>query len=95
MHDLAVEVDVKATDLGLVIDPETHHRADDLEQDEAHHPAIGDGDGDALQLDEDLAGVALEDARRAADGLDGETPVSSAPTMPPTACTPKTSRESS
>ena len=63
---------IQARDLFFLVDPQPHHRADYLQQDEGDDGAIDDGGGDAFQLDQDLSGVSFQKPRRAADGLDGE-----------------------
>ena len=60
---------------------------------------IDDGDGDAIELGQDLAGIAVDPAHRRiaapVTALVAKTPVSNAPRVPPIPWTPKASRESS
>ena len=63
-NGLAVQVDVEAVALVVLADPKADGGIDDLEQDEAHDGVIDDGDGDADQLGQDLAGIAVDPAHR-------------------------------
>ena len=73
------------------------HEADQLQQDEAHDAAVDDRRRDRRRLNPELR----RDCRRAApsampfSAFCANTPVSSAPTVPPTPCAATTSSESS
>ena len=53
---------VEALAFLVLAHPEADHEVDDLEQDEGDDAAVDDGPQDALELDPDLSGVALEQA---------------------------------
>ena len=59
---LAVQLDVEAVDFLLGIHPKAHHHVDDLEDDVGRNRAVDDGGRDAFDLDQHLAGVAVEQA---------------------------------
>src|SRR5262245_28214181 len=63
-HALAVQADVEAFALGLFLDPERHHRADDLQQHERHHAAVHQGHRHPLELGQELPRVALQEPHR-------------------------------
>ena len=67
--------DVEAFALLVFGDPEPDGDIDELQQDEADDGVIDDGDGDAIELGQDLAGIAVDPAHRrlgAGHGLGGE-----------------------
>ena len=72
MHDLAVEVDIETFNLDFLVDPETDHQIDDLQDNEGANRAVGDGGQDTLELNPDLTRIAFEQARRSADGFNRE-----------------------
>ena len=92
----AVHCGVEAFALVVGVARSGMHRADDLQQDEAHDAAVDDRRADGCRLDAELAGVAVEQAvGQAVQALSAKTPVRSAPTVPPTPCAATTSSESS
>ena len=72
-------------------------RADDFQQDEADHAAVDHRGDDRRGLDAELAGIAEEQTvlPGGVQAFCANTPVSSAPTVPPTPCAATTSSESS
>ena len=94
--DLAVDGQVEAHLLGLLVDPDAEEQVDDLDDDERGDDGVRDRRADRDELVDELLRVALEQAR--VGGLDrGEAkmPVATAPNMPPTPWTAKTSSASS
>ena len=93
---------IESIAFGFVGDAKADHRIDDLENHEADHARIGDREDDRDRLRDELARIAFQQpcepagvASLADKAPTANTPVNNAPMMPPTPCTPNTSRESS
>ena len=54
MHGLAVQGDVEAFGLAVLVDAEPHEGAHDLEDNEGGDATVNNGTGDALDLDQYL-----------------------------------------
>src|SRR5690606_31308226 len=70
--DLAMQVDVETFDLDRPAHPDADETVGNDQDDEACHRAPADGGEDAPELGQHLARIAFQQARGAADGLDGE-----------------------
>src|SRR5579872_1404485 len=72
LDDLAVQSEVEAVALDLFADAQADDRVDDLQDDEGDDRVIGDDGHDADHLVDELAGIAFEQAGRAAILADRE-----------------------
>jgi len=90
-----VQRQVETVALDVLRHAEADKPSDHEEDDQAGDGIIDEDDGDPDALIEELTNVSLQNARRSAVCSTANTPVSSAPTMPPIACTPKQSSASS
>src|SRR5204863_2091041 len=93
---LAVHGEIQPRSFVVRRGPQREDQGDELQQDEAHHPAVDDRRHDGDRLNPSCAG--FPKSRPSATPLNAfcaKTPVRSAPTVPPTPCAATTSRESS
>src|SRR5690349_16018267 len=72
LNRLAVQGEIEAFALHLFLHAQADHDVDDLQDDERHHEVVDEHDADADALVDDLRGIALDQAGRAAVCLDRE-----------------------
>src|SRR5689334_3621187 len=70
LNRLAVQGEIEAFALHLSLHAQADQDVDDLQDDERHHEVVDEHDADADALVDDLRGVALDQAGRAAVRLD-------------------------
>ena len=95
LHRLPVQSEIEAVALDFFADPQADDQVDDFQDDQGHDHVVDEHGADADALVEHLAGIALDQARRAAVSRDGEHAGRMAPDAPPTAWTPNASSASS
>ena len=95
LQGLAVLGNVEAFQLLLERNPQRHEDADHLEQHKRHAPGPKQGNRHAIELEQQLTGVALDQSGTPPIAAVANTPASRVPVIPPIPCTPNTSSESS
>lgn len=95
LYDFSMQREVETVALRAFRHPQADEHLDHGEDDQADDGIINEDNGNPDALIEELTNISFQNARRSAICSTANTPVSSAPTIPPTACTPKQSSASS